>query len=237
MLNKVIKLNLDDLLLYLCVEVGLFLLIQIIIGCVMKFGQPVDSILISGIVIPIIAGFLVVIAGIGHVTIVFDQALRFGQTRRRALGMTTGLPVFESAFALALAALLALAERYLSPPLWAALAGKGHWVVDYPGDLSALEDCLALSSFNLDWWWYPAILALAVAGGLILGAFIQRFGSKGGWIIWGIWMAVCLGPQLFGKQAMLIGDWNQYMAAAGSILAIGCLIWGLWSLLHAVVKE
>ena len=35
MLKKLIKLNLDDLALYLAVEGGLFLVIQIIIGCVM----------------------------------------------------------------------------------------------------------------------------------------------------------------------------------------------------------
>ena len=237
MLKKIIKLNVDDLLLYLCGEVGIFLLIQIVIGCVMKFGQAVDSILISGVLLPIIAGFLTIIAGIGHVTILFEQALRFGQTRRRALGMTAGLLVFESAFALALAALLALVERYLSPPIWAALAGKGHWVVDYPGDLELLEDCLVLYSYNLDWWWYPAILAIAVAVGLILGAFIQRFGNRGGWIIWGVWMAVCLGPQLFGRQAMLIGDWNQYMLWAGAALGLGCLVWSVWSMFHAVVRE
>lgn len=237
MLNKVIKLNLDDLLLYLCAEGGVFLLTQIIIGGIMFTAGVEDGILISGVTLPIIAGFLLIVAGIGHVTILFDQALRFGQTRRRALGMTAGLLVFESAFALALAALLALAERYLSPPMWAALAGRGHWVVDYPGDLGMLEDCLVLNSFNLDWWWYPAILAMAVAGGLILGAFIQRFGSKGGWIIWGIWMAGCFGPQLLGSNIFAIGDWNGYTMAAGGVLAAASLIWSLWSLLHAVVKE
>lgn len=236
MLKKVIRLNLDDLLLYLCGEVGVFLLIQIIFGCVMAFGEGKDMVMISGIALPIVGGFLAVIAGIGHVSINFEQALCFGQTRRRALGLTAGLLIFECTFALALAALLALAERYLCPPLWAALAGTGRWVVDYPGDGGALEDCLVLSSFSLDWWWYPAILAIALAGGLILGAFIQRFGSKGGWIIWSIWIAVCLGPQFFGKQAMLIGDWNQYMIAAGGLVAIACLIWSVWSLLHAVVK-
>lgn len=38
--QKLVKLNLDDLLLYIGVECGLFLLIQIIIGCVMPSPQP-----------------------------------------------------------------------------------------------------------------------------------------------------------------------------------------------------
>ena len=90
MLKKLIKLNLDDLALYLGVEGGLFLLIQIVIGCVMYFGRPTDSITVSCILFPIVGGFCALIAGISHVGVSFDQALRFGQTRRRALGLTLG---------------------------------------------------------------------------------------------------------------------------------------------------
>ena len=43
MLKKLIKLNLDDLLLYIGVECGLFLVIQIVVGCVMYFARPDTS--------------------------------------------------------------------------------------------------------------------------------------------------------------------------------------------------
>ena len=236
MLKKVIRLNLDDLLLYLCGEAGVFLLTQAIIGGVMAVSRPGDGILISGITLPIVAGILAMIAGIAHVTISFDQALRFGQTRRRALGLTIGLMGFQAVFALGLAALLALAERYLCPPLWACLSGRGSWVVDYPGDRGALENCLILNSFNLDWWWYPVIGLIALGAGIILGAVIQRFGNRGAWVIWGVWMAGCFGPQLLGSEIFAIGDWNQYMIFVGGILAAACLIWSVWSLLHAVIR-
>ncbi len=134
MLKKVIGLNVDDLLLYLFGEISVFLLTQIITGIIMVVSRPWDGILISGVTLPISAGILVIIAGIGHVAISFEQALRFGQTRRRALGLAVGLMSFQAVVALALAALLALVERYLCPPLWAALMGSGRWVVDYPGD-------------------------------------------------------------------------------------------------------
>lgn len=237
MLKKVIGLNLDDLLLYLGVEGGVFLLTQIIIGAVMVVAKPMDGILISGITLPIIAGILVLLSGVVHVAVTFEQALRFGQTRRRALALTMGVMTFEGICALGAAALLALMERYLCPPLWVFLADRGHWVVDYPGDWGALEDCLVLNSFCLDWWWYPVILLIGVGGGLIGGAIIQRFGTKGAWVLWGIWMVICLGPQLMGNRMMLIGDWNQYTIGAGIVLGIGCLVWSLWSLSHAVVKE
>lgn len=237
MLKKIIGLNLDDLLLYLSVEAGVFLLTQIIIGAVMAISKPMDGILISGIILPIIAGLLALLAGVTHVTVTFDQALRFGQTRHRALGLTVGVMGVETAFALALAALLSVVERYLGPPVWAWLAGRGHWVVDYPGDLGELEDCLVLNSFNLNWWWYPVILLIGLGVGLIGGALIQRFGTKGAWVLWGVWMAACFIPQLLGGEVFAIGDWNQAMIGASAVLGIGCLIWSLWSLLHAVVKE
>ena len=237
MLKKVIGLNLDDLLLYLSVEAGVFLLTQIIIGAVMAISKPMDGILISGIILPIIAGLLALLAGVTHVTVTFDQALRFGQTRHRALGLTVGVMGVETAFALALAVLLSVVERYLGPPVWAWLAGRDHWVVDYPGDLGELEDCLVLNSFNLNWWWYPVILLIGLGVGLIGGALIQRFGTKGAWVLWGVWMAACFIPQLLGGEVFAIGDWNQAMIGASAVLGIGCLIWSLWSLLHAVVKE
>ena len=41
----------------------------------------------------------------------FDLALRFGQTRRRALGLALGVISFETAFAMALGGALAALER------------------------------------------------------------------------------------------------------------------------------
>ena len=131
--QKLVKLNLDDLALYLAVEGGLFLVIQIIIGCVMHFGRPDTSVTVSCILFPIVGGFTALIAGISHVGVSFDQALRFGQTRKRALGLTLGLCAFESAFALALGGVLAAVERFLCVPLWAKLAGMNGWVMGGSG--------------------------------------------------------------------------------------------------------
>lgn len=245
MLRKVLKLNRDDLLLYLCVEVGLFLLIQVITGFVMAFFRPEDAVMISGIVLPIVAGFLAGVAGVAHVVVIFDQALRFGQTRRRALGLTLGLFVFEGLFALALAAMLAVAERYLCPFLWTALSGARGWTtggtlpVPIPegSPAPAWDGVLLVRCFALEWWWYPVILVIALVCGLIIGAAVQRFGGKAGWVLWGIWMAACFGPQLFGMEALAIGSWEQYMIWIAAGLGVAGFIWSLWSMLHAVVKN
>ena len=240
MFKKLGRLNLDDLLLYLGGEGGLFLLIQIIIGCVMHFGRPDTSVTVACILFPIVGGFTALVAGISHVGVSFDQALRFGQTRKRALGLTLGLCAFESAFALALGAVLAALERFLCPPLWAKLAGLDGWRLGIslpapePGAaIPAREPLLMVKSFTLDWYWWLLIFALAVGGGVIVGAVLQRFGSKGGWIIWGI----CFAPMILGQvlpwRTYEITDW--LFPLLGFIFVAGFL-WSLWSLLHAVVR-
>jgi len=201
-------------------------------------------------------------AGIAHVGISFDQALRFGQTRKRALGLILGLMSFQAAFALGLGGLLAAVERFLCAPLWAKLAGMNDWVMGQSGVIAPApppphlegievptgsffenmagelvpvpEKTLIIATFTLDWYWWLLIFALAVGGGVIVGAVIQRFGSKGGWIIWGICMAPMILGQLLPWRTYEITNW--LFPLLGIIFVAGFL-WSLWSLLHAVVRS
>lgn len=241
--QKLVKLNLDDLALYLAVEGGLFLVIQIIIGCVMHFGRPDTSVTVACILFPIVGGFTALVAGISHVGVSFDQALRFGQTRKRALALTLGLCAFESAFALVLGGLLALAERFLCVPLWARLAGMNGWAMGniMPVPEGAMvngalvpEKTLLIETFTLDWYWWLLIFALAVGGGVIVGALIQRFGGKGGWIIWGICVVPMLLLQIFPKE--LVSS-VELVVPVLAVLFVAGFLWSVWSLLHAVVRS
>ena len=259
MMKKLIKLNLDDLALYLAVEGGLFLVIQIIIGCAMRFARPDTSVTVSCTLFPIVGGFTALVAGISHVGVSFDQALRFGQTRKRALGLTLGLCAFESAFALALAGILAVVERFLCVPLWAQLAGMNGWVMggsgvmefaaspghDVPitgkvfenmaGELVPVpEKTLIIEDFTLDWYWWLLIFALAVGGGVIVGAVLQRFGGKGGWFIWGICVVPMLLLQIFPRE--LVSS-VELVVPVLAVLFVAGFLWSLWSLLHAVVRS
>ena len=257
--QKLVKLNLDDLLLYLGVEGGLFLVVQIIIGCVMYFARPNSSVTVACVLFPIVGGFTALVAGISHVGVSFEQALRFGQTRHRALVLTLGLCALESAFAVALGGVLAVIERLLCPPLWTRLAGLNGWV---PGTSSGMwenapgpdgtiitghffenmagewvplpEKTLIVETFTLDWYWWLLIFALAVGGGVIVGAVLQRFGGKGGWFIWGI----CVGPtllmQVFPREIVSAVELTVPVLA---VLFVGGFLWSVWSLLHAVVRS
>mgnify|MGYP007123081653 CR=1 FL=1 len=240
--QKLVKLNLDDLALYLAVEGGLFLLIQIIIGCVMRFARPDTSITVACILFPIVGGFTALVAGVAHVGISFEQALRFGQTRKRALALTLGLCAFQSAFALVLGGLLAAAERFLCVPLWAKLAGMNGWAM---GNIMPLPEgtmvngelisgkVLLIETFTLDWYWWLLIFVAAVAGATIVGAVVQRFGGKGGWFIWGICMAPMILGQLLPWEKFQITNWLIPLMA---VIFVGGFLWSVWSLLHATVR-
>lgn len=259
MFRKLVKLNLDDLLLYLGVEGGLFLLMQIIIGGVMHFGRPETSVTVACVIFPIVGGFTALVAGISHVGVSFEQALRFGQTRKRALGLTLGLTSFETAFALALGGVLAAVERFLGPPLWAKLAGAEGWVQGRSGILSAApapdtpeiipgrffesmtgelvpvpeKTLIIVGDFTLDWYWWLLIFAAAVAGGIIFGAILQRFGSKGTWIVWWCFMGPILLFQMIPWRNQVITNWLFPLLA---VIVVAEFLWSIWSLLHAVVR-
>ena len=250
MLKKLMALHRADWWLCLGVLGGIFLIAQVVTGIALLCGAH-SAPLLSGIILPISTAFLVLFLVLVHVNDLFLLALRLGQTRRRALGLTLALSALAGTAGMALSALLAWIERALLPALWLALSGADKLVwgevpplpavwdgtdQGWQALLDELSSTLYLDSFALDWWWCPLLLAIGLAVGLILGAFLQRFGAKGGWILWMVWMVIALGPQLMGKNIMLIGQWTAWMGAAAVVFAVAAGIWSVWSLLHAVVK-
>ena len=264
MLKKLIRSNLNDLWLYTGVEVGIFLLVEVIIGCVMFFARPVDGISVAWIMLPLVAGFVSLMTVIGHAAVTFDVALRFGQTRRRAMGLFLGLSCFEAAFGFALAVPLCALERFVCPFLWARLAGLDGWVLagtgfeapafpDIPGmepepgrvfvnaageTVPLPENMLLLRDFTLDWYWWLLIFAAALVFGVTIGALIQRFGQKGLWVVWGFWMALVFSPQFLRLE--IFDRVSRFLPILfpllAGILTVGLLLWSLWSMLHAVVR-
>ena len=243
MLKKLIRINLDDLILCWGVVGGMFLLLQLVIGGVMAILKPDTSLMISGVVLPITAGLVILIVTTSHVGMSFSQAVQCGQTRRRALGLVLGLTGFEALCSMGLAAVLAGLERVFAPGLWKALSGARQLLVGpipprpepgpgAPADL-VRQATLSVEDFALDWWWFLVIALGCVAAGLILGATLQRFGGRGGWIIWGVWMVFIFGQQLLPWKTHMITNWLFPLVG---LLFLGGLIWSVWSLLRAAVK-
>ena len=111
MLKKVIRLNLDDLFLCLGVVTGLFVLIQGVIAAVLLLSAENSGIMISGTVLPIVAGIMALVVTVAAMGVSFEQAIRFGQTRRRALGMELGRSLFMGVCSMGMAALLTALEQ------------------------------------------------------------------------------------------------------------------------------
>lgn len=243
MLKKLIRLNADDLLLCGGVVGGVFLLLHIITAIAVRFSGEMSSLLLSGILLPITAGILILFVSAAHASVTFDQALRFSQTRRRSLGLTLGVAGFEALFSMGLAALLTWLERLFAPSLWMWLTGAEtvSWgelpKIPVGPDAPALSlptSILFIEDFSLNWWWYPLIALGCMALGIIIGAMVHRFGGKSLWVFWAIWILVCFSPQLLPWKQYTIVDWLFPLLG---IIALATLLWSIWSLLHAVVKN
>ena len=248
MLKKVIALNLDDLWLVWGVPAAAFLLVHLITAGVLVFFHAGSSLMISGALLPVCSAIVMIMVTVAHVGVSFFQALRFGQTRRRALVQSMGLIAFEGGCSLAAAALFTALEHWLAPRLWLLLTGCqavewgiGGVVVPDPAlDVStALEPARALliEDFALDWWWFPLLTLFGILTGIIISAIVARFGRRGGWTLWALWMACCFGPQLVGTQAVLAEDLLQWTAVVIGISALAALIWSFHYLLRAPVKS
>ena len=253
MLKKLMALHRADWWVCLGTVGGIFLSTQLITGIALWWGDQGtrSAPLISGTILPISTAFLVLFLVLVHVNDLFLLALRLGQTRRRALGLTLALCALEGAGAAALSALLAWIERALLPALWLALSGADKLVwgevpplpavwegtdQGWQALLDELSSTLYVDFYLLDWWWYLLLLAIGLLAGLILGAFLQRFGARGAWILWGIWMVLTFAPQLLGYNVLMIGHWGWWTVPLIAALVLAGLIWSVWSLLHAVVK-
>ena len=253
MLKKLMALHRADWWVCLGTVGGIFLSTQLITGIALWWGDQGtrSAPLISGTILPISTAFLVLFLVLVHVNDLFLLALRLGQTRRRALGLTLALCALEGAGAAALSALLAWIERALLPALWLALSGADKLVwgevpplpavwegtdQGWQALLDELSSTLYLDSFALDWWWCPLLLAIGLLAGFIIGAFLQRFGARGAWILWVIWMVLTFAPQLLGYNVLMIGHWGWWTVPLIAALVLAGLIWSVWSLLHAVVK-
>ena len=121
---KLLRNSWDDFAVCAGVLAGFFLGAHIITAVVLAFFSDGTSLMLSGMILPIISGFLVVIYSMGYSGFQFSHLVRFGCTRRRALALTLCLEAATALFCMVLSALLTGLERLAAPALWQAITGS-----------------------------------------------------------------------------------------------------------------
>lgn len=229
----------DDFAVCAGVLAGLFLVTHIVTGVVLALFSDGTSLMLSGTILPIISGFLVVIYSMGYSGFQFSHLVRFGCTRRRALALTLCLEGTTALFCMALSALFTGLERLAAPALWQAITGSDGVYYGIDGWVALDEtspNALFVELIFLPLWGWFAIAVGAVAAGTLCGAILQRFGKKGMWALWAMWMAVCFIPQVFDSYLQFLPDLTL-VGGAGGVGALLAFCWSVWYLLRAPVPQ
>jgi len=198
---------------------GLFLLWELVLAGVIFIGR-VDSIpVILNILMPCLAGALVLILAGGNTNLLYDLCVKLGRTRREVVAGLLTVSVTEGVLFFLLAWGLGQLEALLAHHAW------GAWLPRMEVDFELVNFC-------------PLWLLLLIGVGCALlgftgGALIYRFGKKVGWILWGLWMAFFL-IQSQTEWRVIPLEPTLWGLGVCALLAFG---WSLWSLHRASVKN
>lgn len=143
------------------------------------FDQEIFSVGVPGIAAmgyTVVMGLLVTV---GRVTLEFKTGVQMSVPRRRMLAATAALS--------AATALETLALAWVLNRLWLILFGR---FMAEPVDVLGM----------MPLWGWLAALVLPVTTGLLSGAIVLRFGAKGGWTLYALFMAACWLPGLVGDR-------------------------------------
>lgn len=236
---KLLRNNWDDFAICAGVLAGFFLVAHIVTAVVLAFFFDGTSLMISGMILPIVSAFLILIYSVSYSGFQFSHLVRFGCTRRRALALTLGAEAATALLCMALSALFTGLERLAAPALWQAITGcEGvYYGVDGWVTLDDVtSNALFVEVFSLPPWGWFAIAVGTVAAGTLCGTILQRFGRKGMAVLWVLWMLICFIPQIFNSYLDHLPDLTM-VGGAGGVALLLALVWAIWYLLRAPVPQ
>ena len=229
----------DDFAVCAGVLAGFFLVAHIVTAVVLALFSDGTSLMIAGMILPIVSAFLILIYSVSYSGFQFSHLVRFGCTRRRALALTLGCEIATALLCMALSALFTGLERLVAPALWQAITGSDGVYYGIDGWVSlddASPNALFVEVFSLPVWGWFAIAIGTVAAGTLCGSILQRFGKKGMWVLWALWMAVCFVPQILDSYLAFLPDLS-IVGGAGGVALVLAFGWSVWYLLRAPVPQ
>ena len=215
-MTSILRCDRFDFRLYFLIPLGIFLLCGLINTAVGLLG--VES---TFVFLPIFLLLACILLGLGGglsaVLFTFPLAVSFSTPRRRALGAVMFYLAAAWVVLAGFSAGLTLLDRWY---VYTAMP------VLFPG-LEVLGDPL----YELGVSYLIAAAALGIVGGFLGGAVVLRFGRKGGWALWGVYMAAILFREQIAWEAM-VGAWPYWLFVLALLLGLA-----VWSLLRWDVKN
>ncbi|MCI8537067.1 MAG: hypothetical protein HFF18_00165 [Oscillospiraceae bacterium] len=175
----------------------------------------------------IFGAFFIVIFVAARFVLYFQLGVQMSVTRRRMLVGEWAVTGLGTVLALALIYGSFWLDRLLIAPLW--------------GGISAEDDLLVF----MPWWVWPLVGAASLLLGFVSGALVARFGTKGLWALWGVFVGGGLFTTLLGDNlGPFVEDWlipffetNSLPAGIGSVLLVAAVILlTVWQMLRFPVK-
>jgi hypothetical protein len=196
------------------VVAGAFVLFQLLFVVIRIFSRDPEALTlgIPGLIALVVAGMSSVVQSAGRFSMEYRVGVCMSRTRREMLCAGAVLSLLNSAVLVA-----------------AAAACNGLWALTI-GRMPGAENILA----QLPAWGWAAAWYGPAAAGMLAGAILLRFGRRGFWGLYAIFMLCMLGPQLFGielpaataAQLLAVLPWLLPAASAASAAAG-------WALLRA----
>lgn len=218
-LKTLLNINKSDFLFALGMTALPFLLVHLVTAGVMLIIRPDESIFIGGVLLPISVGIAAFAVTGSNAMITFTQAVQFGRTRKRALGLTLSMAAIMTVVAMVLGAALLVFERDLAMPLWRVLSGNLGLLVD---------------DFGIVWWGIPVGALVGYVIGLWYGTMCLRFGSKAYWAFLIVWVG---GLAIFQALPWRTHEVTNILIPVLVVLMLLACVWSVRTMLKLSVTK